>query len=57
MSSADQFRQEAEKARETAAQAFTDDRTFWLRLAEQWDELAQKAEAPKARRWAGHHPL
>jgi hypothetical protein len=57
MSLASHFRQEAERARETATQAFTDDRVFWLELAEQWDQLAQKAEAPKARPWSSSHPL
>jgi hypothetical protein len=57
MSPAHQFRLEAEKAREVAAQAFTDDRAFWIKLADQWDKLAQKAEAPKSRPWSGSHPL
>jgi hypothetical protein len=57
MSAAHQFRLEAEKAREAAAQAFTDDRAFWIKLADQWDKLAQKAEAPKSRPWSGSHPL
>jgi hypothetical protein len=57
MSSANQFRIEAERARETAAQAFTEDRAFWLKLAEKWDHLAQRAEAAKIRPWSSGHQL
>jgi len=58
MSSASQFRSEAERAREAAAQALgKDDRAFWLKLADQWDQLAQRAEAPKARPWSSSHSL
>ena len=45
MSSADQFRKNAEEAREMAAQSLKEeDKAFWLHLAEDWNKLAQEAD-------------
>ena len=50
---AEQYRKEAERARETAKQAVSSrDRAFWLALAGNWEQLAKEAEAPKIRPWA-----
>jgi hypothetical protein len=50
---AEQFRKEADRARETAKQAVSArDRAFWLALAANWEKLAEEAEAPKIRPWA-----
>jgi hypothetical protein len=49
---AEQYRNEAEKARQTAKQAPTArDRAFWLALAANWEKLAEEAEAPKIKPW------
>ena len=48
----EQYRKEAERARETAKQAASShDRAFWLALAANWEKLAIEAEAPKIRPW------
>lgn len=45
MSNADQFRKNAEEARQMAAQSpKAGDKAFWLRLAEDWIKLAQEAD-------------
>ena len=50
---AEQYRNEAERARETAKQAVSArDRAYWLALAANWEKLAKEAEAPKIRPWA-----
>ncbi len=50
---AEQYRNEAEKARQTAKQAGSArNRAFWLALAANWEKLAKEAEAPKIRPWA-----
>jgi hypothetical protein len=50
---AEQFRQEADRARETAKQAVcAPHRVFWLALAANWEKLAREAEAPKIRPWS-----
>ena len=50
---AEQFRKEADRARETAKQAVgARDRAFWSALAANWEQLAKEAEAPKIRPWA-----
>ena len=44
---ADHFRRQAEECRQLAARApKAADKVFWLRLAEDWLELAQKADKP-----------
>jgi hypothetical protein len=49
----EQYRSEAERARQTAEQAVgARDRAFWLALAANWEKLAEEAEAPKIRPWA-----
>ena len=49
----EQYRDEAERARQTAKQAVSArDRAFWLALAANWEKLAKEAEAPKIRPWA-----
>jgi hypothetical protein len=48
----EQYRKEAERARETAKQVASTDRGSWLALAANWDKLAREAEAPKIRPWA-----
>jgi hypothetical protein len=49
----EQYRNEAERARQTAKQAVSArDRMFWLALAANWEKLATEAEAPKIRPWA-----
>jgi hypothetical protein len=47
----EQYRSEAERARQTAKQAVSArDRAFWLALAANWEKLAKEAEAaPKIR--------
>jgi hypothetical protein len=45
MAAAEQYRKEAERARETAKQGKSD-RAFWLALAVNWEKLAKMAEAP-----------
>jgi hypothetical protein len=53
VAAAEQYRKEAERARETANQAASSrDRAFWLALAANWEKLAKEAEAPKIRPWA-----
>jgi hypothetical protein len=53
MAEAEQFRKEADRARETAKQALSArNRAFWLALAANWEKLAKEAEAPKIRPWA-----
>ena len=53
VAAAEQYRKEAEIARETAKQAASSrDRAFWLALAANWEKLAKEAEAPKIRPWA-----
>ena len=50
---AEQHRNEAEKARQTAKQAGSaSDRAFWLALAANWEKLAKEAEAPKIKPWS-----
>ena len=49
---AEQYREEAERARETAKQVVSTDRAFWLALAANWERLAKEAEAPKIKPWA-----
>jgi hypothetical protein len=50
---AEQFRKEADRARETAKQAMNPrDRAFWSALAANWEKLAKEAEAPKIKPWA-----
>ena len=50
---AEQFRKEADRARETAKQAVSArDRAYWLALAANWEKLATEAEAPKIRPWS-----
>jgi anaerobic glycerol-3-phosphate dehydrogenase len=45
VSDADDFRKQAEEARQTAARSQKqDDKAFWLRLAEDWMALAQEAD-------------
>ncbi len=45
MSNADQFRKDAEEARQMAARTTKqEDKAFWLRLAEDWNKLAQEAD-------------
>jgi hypothetical protein len=49
----EQYRNEAERARQTAKQAVSArDREFWLALAANWEKLATESEAPKIRPWA-----
>ena len=49
----EQYRDEAERARQTAKQAVSArDRAFWLALAANWETLAKEAEAPKINPWA-----
>jgi hypothetical protein len=50
---AEQYRKEAERARETAKQATSaKDRKFWLALAANWEKIAKEEEAPKIALWA-----
>ena len=60
VSDADEFREQAEDARQMAAQALSqEDKAFWLELAEGWLKLAQEADfgptsaimADRIRRW------
>jgi hypothetical protein len=45
MSDADQYRKQAEDARQIAAKTANQDcKTFWLRMAEDWDRLARVAD-------------
>ena len=45
MSNADQFRKDAEEARQMAARSTKqEDKACWLRLAEDWNKLAQEAD-------------
>jgi hypothetical protein len=45
VSNADQFRKDAEEARQMAARSTKqEDKAFWLRLAEDWNKLAQEAD-------------
>ena len=49
---ADQFRKEAQEARQMADNATSpQDKEFWLHIAEEWLKLAQEAEKPKDSRW------
>jgi len=48
---AENYRKEAERARETAKHAVRNDRAFWLALAANWEKLAKEAEAPKIGPW------
>jgi hypothetical protein len=52
MADAEQFRKEADRARETAKQMARPDRAFWFALAANWEKLATEAEAPKIRPWS-----
>jgi hypothetical protein len=45
----EQYRKEAERARETGEQVSAGDRAFWLALTANWEKLAKEAEAPKIR--------
>jgi hypothetical protein len=49
---AEQFRKEADRARETAKKMSRPDRAFWIALAANWEKLATEAEAPKIRPWS-----
>ena len=50
MSDADDFRKQAEEARQTAASSLkSGDKVFWLRLAEDWMTLAQEADEMRKR--------
>jgi hypothetical protein len=50
---AEQYRSEAERARQTAKQGVNvRDRAYWLALAANWEKLAEEAKAPKIRPWA-----
>jgi hypothetical protein len=52
MAAAEQYRKEAERARETAKQAASaKDRAFWLALAANWEKRAKEEEAPKVKPW------
>jgi hypothetical protein len=43
----DQFRKQAEECRKLAALVpLAEDKAFWLRLAEEWEKLAQVADKP-----------
>ena len=45
MSDADDFRKQAEDARQMATRSLKQgDKAFWLRLAEDWIKLAQEAD-------------
>jgi hypothetical protein len=45
MTDADDFRKQAEEARQMAARSLKqEDKAFWLRLAEDWIKLAQQAD-------------
>ena len=45
MSNADQFRKDAEEARQMAARSTKqEDKAFWLCLAEDWYKLAQETD-------------
>lgn len=45
MTGGDEFRKQAEEARQTAARSLKqEDKVFWLRLAEDWIKLAQQAD-------------
>ncbi len=45
MTDADDFRRQAEEARQTAARCLKqEDKAFWLRLAEDWIKRAQQAD-------------
>jgi hypothetical protein len=49
----EQYRKEAQRARETAKQAASaKDRKFWLALAANWEKIAKEEEAPKIRPWS-----
>ena len=53
MAAVELYRNEAERARQTAKQAVSShDRAYWLALAANWEKLAKEAEAPKIRPWA-----
>ena len=46
MTTADEYRRHAEQARKTAAEAIReDDKVFWLKMAGDWERLAQLADA------------
>ena len=48
MTVADDFRKQAEEARQMAARSLKqEDKAFWLRLAEDWIKLAQQADETK----------
>ena len=50
MSEADDFRKQAEDARQMAARSLKqEDKAFWLRLAEDWNKLAQEADKNESR--------
>ena len=52
MMDADDFRKQAEDARQMAAYAPKQgDKAFWLELADDWLNLAQKADRADKRRW------
>jgi hypothetical protein len=45
MTDANDFRRQAEEARQTAARSLKqEDKAFWLRLAEDWIKLSQQAD-------------
>ncbi len=46
--SAEEYRNQAESCRQTAMRAQSDaNKTYWLKLAEDWEKLAQSAEQQK----------
>jgi hypothetical protein len=50
VSDADEFRKQAEDARQMAARSLKqEDKAFWLRLAEDWNKLAQEADRDRGR--------
>ena len=54
MSDAAGFRKHAEDARQMAARALRqEDKVFWLRLAEDWNKLAQEADENERRSGPG----
>jgi gluconate kinase len=50
VSDADEFRKQANDARQMAARSLKqEDKAFWLRLAEDWIKLAQEADKNSGR--------
>ncbi len=53
IAAADQYRNEAGRARENAKQTVSaKDRALWLALAANWEKLAKEVEAPKFKPWS-----